>query len=343
MIGSVHARYRVLIVVFCLLSPCFSFAEEQPLPEPGPDVEQRAMSGNDRREQYLVQQRPEQVRWLGEGESRFAIMETPAQRAETHGTVLVVADAGQSAAQGFAGQLHQMLPSRGWRVVSFALPPLPLPVYSDRSSLSPGFGAAGGAAVRSAGDPDSADAGASEAGGSNAQGRNARDRNESTAGSVTIDLAASAAGSDALQQFESQASTRLTSTLEMLAQEQPGAVVMVGIGLGAAPLTQQLADGSLGAYPPAGQRAMVWVQPRFQHPVTGNEPIPGGLSDLASWPVLDIIQRNESGSAESERRTAMQKLDGSAAYRQDAFMLSESASRAMLAYRIHNWALRQLK
>lgn len=339
MIGSVHVRYRVLIVAFCLLSPCFSFAEEQPVPEPGPAVEQRAMSGNDRREQYLVQQRPEQVRWLGEGESRFAFMETPAQRAETHGTVLVVADAGQSAAQGFAGQLHQMLPARGWRVTSFALPLLPLPVYSDRPSLSPGVGAAG----RAPGDPESADTSAPEADGSDARGRIAKGRNESTAGSVTIDLAASAAESDALQQFERQATTRLTATLEMLAQEQPGAAVMVGIGLGAAPLVQQLADGRLGAYPPAGQRAMVWVQPRFQHPVAGSAPLPGGLADLADWPVLDIIHRNNSGSGELERKMAMQKLDGSSAYRQDALRLSESASGAMLAYRIHNWALRQLK
>lgn len=308
-----------------------ALAEEAARPEAVPTATapaERPVAGVDSREAYLVQQ-AERARWLGDGPDRFAIIETPAAWAQARGTVLIMTDAGESAGQGVAGQLHRALPRRGWNLVSVALPRLPLPVYPDRASTAPTESGAGGEAVPKI--PKSRDAG-SQAGPA---------RDDSTVSAVTIDLAAGTPGKAALQGFEARSSARLEAALAHLVQ-QPGPLVIVGIGLGAAPVTQLIAGGQGGGLAgPEGQQAMVWIQPRFQSYYTRSGAIPAELTTLAGWPVLDVVDRADYDPAQVERKVAMQKLEGSQGYRQDLVRLAEGPGEAGLAYRIHNWAARQ--
>lgn len=273
----------------------------------------RHISGPDSRDAALIRQRPDAARWLQAGEERFAVVETAAGRADARGTVLIMAAAGQTAAQGLAGRLHEVLPDLGWRVISLGLPSPPL-------------------AARTA---DSVEAGAEPATGENSA------RGDGGANAITIDLATPEPSADEAQRFAAEAEARIDAAIAAVQEGQPGPVLLIGIGLGAAPLTRYLTtDAGL-----SDQAALVWVGPKFHGPGSDAEPgLPAPWLDAERlWPVLDITDSRLNPTLARSRRLAMQGLDGDASYRQDAFQFPADPDHhaRQLGHRIHGWAWEQ--
>lgn len=280
---------------------------------------QRHISGPDSRDAALIRQRPDAARWLQAGEERFAVMETAAGRADARGTVLIMAAAGQTAAQGLAGRFHEVLPALGWRVISLGLPPSPL---AARTGVD--------APVESAGDADDGES-SSPAGGSEDVHANA----------ITIDLATPEPSADEAQRFTAQARARIDAVAAVVQEGPPGPVVLIGIGLGAAPLTRYLAtDEAFG-----DQSALVWIRPEFHGPGSAGEsglPAPW-LGGERPWPILDITDSRLNPSQARSRRLAMQQLGGDASYRQDLLQLAADPDHhaRQLGHRLHGWAREQ--
>lgn len=307
-------------LLLCLLLPGLAGAEQSDAPAPDAGQPARHISGPDQRDRALVRQNPDKVRWLKAGDGRFAVMETESARTEAQGTVLLVADAGQSPAQGLAGELHRVLPALGWHVMSLALPPLPLPARGE---------SIGARAPESENVPEPA-----------ADESMAEETSESA---ITIDLATPEPSADDVQRFEVQARDRIAAALASLQDRPPGIRLLVGIGLGAAPLTRYLSEGSA----PGGRTALVWLMPRFQsNGSSADAELPlAWLDGARPWPILDITNSADRQHEASARRVALQGLNGDAAYRQDALVLAPDGAGAgdLLGHRLHSWVARQFE
>jgi hypothetical protein len=299
---------------------------------------QRPMSGLDSRDQALVRQNPEVMRWLEADDGRFPVMETAAASANARGTVVLVADAGQSPAQGLAGELHRVLSALGWHVMSLGLPPLPLPARPKVAGSAPAAVAETGTA-----NPARESAAADDAAA------------ETEDSAITIDLAAPEPSAGDAERFEARARGRIDTALGALQGRPSEAIVLVGIGLGAAPLTHYLAlagnglaaNGLAGNGAPGGDRALVWILPRFQgFGLNGKAESPATwLPGMRPWPILDIVDSRYRQQQAEARRIAMVQLDGEDAYRQDAFMLARNGAgeAGWLGHRIHGWVVRQFE
>lgn len=261
-----------------------------------------------------MRQKPEVFRWLEADGERFPVMETPADKVPSRGSVLVLADAGQSPAGALSGALHPVLSAMGWHVMSLGLPALPLPERLEHARRASSEGKLSGT------DP------------SPLPGRDS---------SITIDLAAPEASDDEAERFDARARARVAAAMTALQARPPGPRVLVGLGLGAGPLTRYMA----ASVAPGSNVALVWVAPRFEAPGAGSGSPAAWLGDELPWPILDVVDRRFQQSQARDRRLALARIQGNALYRQDALMLFRNASDEgdRLGRRLHSWAMRQFE
>ena len=270
------------------------------------------------RDEVLVRQNPEATLWLETEEGRFPAMQTPSIRVAERGAVLLVADAGQSPAQGLVGEFHQVFSRLGWHVTSIGLPEVPLPERPQRASTS-------------SPEPSSDEREAEQADSS-------AERARSSDHAITIDLASPVPSADDTEEFEAQAQARIDAALRTVQQQTPDITLMIGIGMGAVPLTQYLAQGS-----PLDRVALVWLMPRFQETRAPTLAPTGWLGGSRSWPILDITDSRLLEHGTEARQVAMAQLAGDASYRQDDIILARGGAGEAdrLARRIHSWVVRQ--
>lgn len=286
-----------MALLFCLLGSGVTAQEpvgqaESPAASPATQeaASQRPMISTGLGERALAERFPRAAVWLenSEGGAELALF-APADRPEAKGALLLLADEGQSGGGGFEGAVRQLLPERGWAVMTLGLPPAPLGqplAQPDRAADEPEAEATETAVAASGRTP-------------------AQDE------SVMIDVMAPGRPEERLQRYRQRLGATLAAALAELQGRGHRRVVVAGVGLAAWPVMQ--VAGASGE-----PMELVWIAPRFAAGV--DQAWAERLAGVERWPLLDLAS-SLGNRAEARARAAEFRRQGVAGYQQQVLTL----------------------
>ncbi|MFO8140722.1 MAG: DUF3530 family protein [Marinobacter sp.] len=288
--------------------------DDQPEPDIANErvVERRAMSVSGLGEWALARAYPERAVWLDlEDDGRALALFQPELKTPGRGALIVLANEGQTAAEGLSGALLQALAERGFAVMTLGLrPPPEVLVHRRRQPAVPQPQLSGGP-------DDVADEGVDEGAGP---------------ASVMIDLAADDALADLIAEYRNSVRELLDAAagdLEQRGYEQPA---IAGIGWSADYVT----GWAVGRDSLAG---VIWLAPRF--PADRLAGLPERLSaEARPWRVLDLHSVESGARRQGVERAAALGRQQVAGYQRQSIALTsppQASDADRLASRISAW------
>lgn len=276
---------------------------------------------------------PDQAMELGQGEAAFTGLMKPAETAERHGGLLIIAPSGQSPDQGLAGAIRTQLPKAGWMTLSIAQPAEPVAELPERV-LEPEPANEGDEGQQA----DTGADGNAQAGDDGGAGDGEEETGEEAvdAPDMTIQVAQGSDGATGPgEDWQTRATDRLEAAVNALRDEGGDVTVLVGIGDGA-DLILRYARANGATFPQDGL-AMVWLDARLRPPF--NNGLGAELGEGYPVPVLDLYDRDHGGDR-AEKRSAAARRGGFAAYTQSALPLprgSGAREQRRVPARIRGW------
>lgn len=303
----IRSRAKVWVCWWVLVGlSANALAQEDDQPEPDSAneriAERRAMSVSGLGEWALARADPERAVWLElEDDTRALALFQPELRTPGRGAVIVLANEGQTAAEGLSGPLLQALTERGFAVMTLGLRPPPQSLVGRRQQ--PG--------VPEAPRPEGAD---------------------DNQASVMIDVAADDALQALLADYRTSVRALLDAAAEDMAQRGYQQPAVAGIGWSADYVTGWAAGRDSLA-------GVIWLAPRF--PAERLTALPEQLSVKARpWPVLDLHSGAGSARRQGvERAAALGRQQVSGYQRQSIALASppQASDADRLASRISAW------
>lgn len=291
---------RGVVALLCCLTGGWSAAqesteppaEEMASPAVEEDTRQRLMISTGLGARALAERFPQAAVWLenSDGGSELALLE-PANRPEAKGALLLLAGEGQSGAGGFEGSVRQLLPDRGWTVMTLGLPVSPLSQPLARP-------------IPATPEPES------EA--EVAEGALAASGQVISEESVMIDVMAPEVSPERFEKYRERVRSTLAAAMTELRARGHQRVVLAGVGMAAEPVMQAALAGGEPA-------ELVWIAPRFSADSANSWP--ERLAGVERWPLLDLTSSLEDRT-EARSRAAAFRRQGIAGYQQQALALA---------------------
>ena len=302
----ITGRAGIGVLWWLLAGLALTVSAQENEPEPGQvtpqTMERRATAVTGLGEWSLARMFPERAVWLDlDNDTRALALFQPELKTPARGALIVLADEGQTAAEGLAGGLLDTLAERGVAVITLGLRPPPASVVRRRQQRVV---------------PESLDPAPTE---------------EEQQSSVMIDVAEEDALEELMSDYRNSVRELLDAAAEELERRGYERPAVAGIGWSADYATAwALGQGALSG--------VIWLAPRFS--AERQSDLPGMLAADRPWQVLDLHAMDDAGRHPAVARAAALGRQEVSGYRRQPMALSNPPQRAdaeRVASRIQAW------